>query len=113
MNVETKTFTLDGAGAASGHISIDVPGVIHAIALDYTATAATTDVTIVGGSTKQILQVNNSLTDAVYYPRIAANKPDATASTLTEVAAVEGRLNVTIAQGTPAGTVKVTVFVLT
>jgi hypothetical protein len=113
VNVESKTFKLDGSGNASGHIAIDVGGAIHALKIDYTGTGATTDLTITGGSGKQLYSKTNSNTDVTVYPRLPAQKADGTDSTLTEVAAVENRLNVAVAQGTAGGTVKIDVYVVT
>lgn len=114
MNVETKTFTTsgsNGSATATGSISIDVPGLVHAIGLDFTDQPNTVDVTITGKSGKQLFSRSNSNADGVFYPRLPATKPDATASALTEVAAVERGVDVSVAGGDSGKTVAVTLYV--
>lgn len=111
MKVLTSLIETDGdAGSATGSKKINVNGVIYAVELNYTNLPNTTDVELKSGAT-EVLTRSNSATDETFYPRVAASKPDGSASTLTEVGPAVRKLDVAIAQADPNGELEITLWV--
>lgn len=113
----TQTLTATGsAGSATAEatFSFGAPWRVYALIFDYTGLPSSTDVTVTDGSEtvqSTVLIESNTEADKVVYPRAAASKAaDGSASTLTEVLPVVESLKVTLTQGNPGGTLKVTVF---
>lgn len=101
--------TADASGDATATSSVQ-KGKILAVGLTYDASAGTgTDVQIdakVGENTQTILDIDNSATDAVYYPRVAVESTtgsdltfDGTQTIPTEFP-VDGLVTITVAGAT-------------
>ena len=102
--LKLSVTTTGGAGVATGSTTSTVPviGLIHAVYLDFHASApATTDTTIATKTSpsQTILTVSNSATDAFIYPRAGAVNSSNSAITNSFVEfAVQDTVTVSLAQ---------------
>jgi len=112
VTIDVTTAGSDGSAAGNAD-SPEIRGEILAVYLDYTDQPATADVTLKMVSPDQtVLSIGNANTDGWFYPRVAVQDNAGAGVTydgtneIYEPHPVHGKLNLAVAQGDDAGTVR-------